>query len=132
MPAADRDEEICCVSPPPCGEGLGVGVSKQCFRCGTRTPDPSPQGGGAQQAARRKSDEKGDAALLIDGGPTIGRSSTGSCGSMMSAAIEKTGKKERGLSFSRRSSPEICNFVRPKTKGRARPPKEARGMPGVR
>ena len=26
--------------------GLGVGVSKHGFRCGTPTPDPSPQGGG--------------------------------------------------------------------------------------
>jgi len=51
-PLAAYDKEAASFfSPPPCGEGLGVGVSKYGFRCGTTTPDPSPQGGGVSAYA---------------------------------------------------------------------------------
>jgi hypothetical protein len=43
-------------SPPPCGEGSGVGVSKHSFLCGTPTPHPSPQGGGEKKLARNDGD----------------------------------------------------------------------------
>src|SRR6266851_5906699 len=50
----------CSNSPPPCGEGSGVGVTSR-GACGYPPPQPSPARGGGEEALRR---ETGSPALL--------------------------------------------------------------------